>query len=52
MKKILMLILVVFSLCLFCGCPDYSHLRPTPDYKNMSDAAPEGEIGADAEESQ
>jgi hypothetical protein len=22
----------------FTGCPDYSHLRPVPDYKNMTDS--------------
>ena len=37
-------LLVVASLTLvgFAGCPDYSHLRPEPDYENMVD-------GGDAE---
>ena len=48
MKQFSRLLLVVASLCLFSGCPDYSHLRPAPDYKNMSDSAPEGSIGEEA----
>jgi hypothetical protein len=37
------LLLIIFSLAIvsFCGCPDYSHLRPVPDYKNMSDTGEE-----------
>ncbi len=35
----------VFLLCglvvLFSGCPDYSHLRPEPDYQNMVDGGAE-----------
>ena len=35
-------------LCLACsaGCPDYSHLRPAPDYSNMTDS------GGDAKEAE
>ena len=45
MKRCLMLFWVVTGLCLFVGCPDYSHLRPAPDYENMSDSASENEEG-------
>ena len=44
--------LITASLLVLTGCPDYSHLRPEPDYKNMSDSAPEGGIGEDAQEGQ
>lgn len=30
-------ILIAGVLLAFSGCPDYSHLRPVPDYKNMTD---------------
>ncbi len=26
---------------MFAGCPDYSHLRPVPDYENMTDSGGE-----------
>lgn len=26
---------------MFAGCPDYSQLRPVPDYENMTDGATE-----------
>lgn len=31
----------VILLVACCGCPDYSHLRPVPDYENMTDGATE-----------
>lgn len=31
-------ILIAAALMAFSGCPDYSHLRPVPDYENMTDA--------------
>ena len=31
-------ILVALLTLSFSGCPDYSHLREAPDYKNMSDS--------------
>jgi len=34
--RTLLLILAVITIS-FAGCPDYSHLRPVPDYKNMTD---------------
>lgn len=38
-------ITLCFAICiviLCAGCPDYSHLRPVPDYANMTDGG--GEI--------
>jgi len=32
-----LIILVAIATLSFSGCPDYSHLRPVPDYKNMTD---------------
>jgi len=29
------------------GCPDYSHLKQVPDYKNMTDSASENESVSD-----
>ena len=45
MKRLSMLILVIASLGMFSGCPDYSHLRPVPDYENMTDGG--GETSSD-----
>ena len=44
MKRILMLILTIVSLICFVGCPDYSHQRPVPDYKNMTDGGEEAAV--------
>ena len=38
-----------FVLVMFTGCPDYSHLREAPDYKNMTDSGNEVE-GTDKDE--
>ena len=38
-----------FGLLLFTGCPSKAHLRPVPDYENMSD--PHGGAG-ETEESE
>ena len=35
--KRLMLLVASLTLIGFSGCPDYSHLRPEPDYENMVD---------------
>ena len=35
-----------FAAILVAGCPDYSHQRPVPDYKNMTDG---GEVEAEPE---
>ncbi len=29
------------AIFLFAGCPDYSHLRPVPDYTKMTDSGVE-----------
>ena len=34
-------IIYVVLLLVFTGCPDYSHLRPVPDYENMVDPGEE-----------
>jgi hypothetical protein len=31
----------LLALMFFAGCPDYSHLRPVPDYENMTDGGGE-----------
>ena len=36
-------VLVALVTLSFTGCPDYSHLRPVPDYKNMTDGGAESE---------
>ena len=41
-KKLLLSAVIPFCL-VFTGCPDYSHLREAPDYKNMTDSG--GETG-------
>ena len=41
----LMLLVTSLTLIGFAGCPDYSHLRPEPDYKNMVDGG-DGEDGS------
>ncbi len=33
--------LYLLSLLMLSGCPDYGHLRPEPDYDNMTDAGEE-----------
>jgi len=33
----LLLVAAALTLVGFSGCPDYSHLRPVPDYENMVD---------------
>jgi len=41
MKSLQIILLISFGLCMFTGCPDYSHQRSVPDYKNMKvDEAP------------
>jgi hypothetical protein len=35
----------LLTIMFFSGCPDYSHLRPVPDYENMTDSG--GETEAD-----
>lgn len=37
MQKLIVTILFLCAIC-FSGCPDYSHLRPEPDYENMTDS--------------
>ena len=37
MIKKLVLVFVAAGMLTLCGCPDYSHLRSTPDYANMTD---------------
>ena len=48
-RGMLMRSLAVFfsllTIMFFSGCPDYSHLRPVPDYENMTDSG--GETEAD-----
>ena len=39
MKRLSFFILTIVSLACFVGCPDYSHLRPVPDYENMTDSS-------------
>ena len=39
------LLILAFVLPMLAGCPDYSHQRPVPDYKNMVDGG--GEEGAE-----
>jgi len=39
-SRILLIILAMVTISL-AGCPDYSHLRPVPDYKNMTDPGPQ-----------
>jgi hypothetical protein len=39
-RKLVGLICLPF-LFMFAGCPDYSHLRPVPDYENMTDSGGE-----------
>jgi hypothetical protein len=34
---------LILSLACFGGCPDYSHLRPQPDYSNMTDSGAESD---------
>lgn len=29
---------LILGLACCAGCPDYSHLRPAPDYSNMTDS--------------
>lgn len=41
MKKALLALMVLLGLTVFTGCPDYSHLRDVPDYKNMDDTGDE-----------
>lgn len=41
-KKFALLCLLTMTL-LTAGCPDYSHLRPVPDYSNMRDGGAESE---------
>ena len=38
---LLRLLVFTLSTILLCGCPDYSHLRPVPDYENMADLSAE-----------
>ena len=47
-KKVLWLLLLPMSL-LFTGCPDYSHLREAPDYKNMTDSGGEANDASESE---
>jgi hypothetical protein len=37
-------------ICFFSGCPDFSHLRDEPDYKNMSDSGDEAPEESSAEQ--
>ena len=41
-SRILLIVLAMITIS-FAGCPDYSHLRPVPDYKNMTDGGAETE---------
>ena len=41
MPNRIFLLAALLSLVFFAGCPDYSHLRDAPDYKNMTDSAGE-----------
>jgi len=40
----------LLALMLFSGCPDYSHLRPSPDYENMTDRGGEEDAALEATE--
>ncbi len=42
------LLILALVLPMLAGCPDYSHQRPVPDYKNMVDGG--GEEGAEEAE--
>ena len=46
MKRLIMF-LALLSLSVFVGCPDYSHLKEVPDYKNMTDGGGETLAGED-----
>jgi len=48
MKRFPLMILVIASLCVFSGCPDYSYQRPVPDYENMTDTGEEAYSGENA----
>jgi len=39
-SRIVLIILAMITIS-FAGCPDYSHLREAPDYKNMTDSGNE-----------
>ena len=43
MKKTILMLVILFGLFTFTGCPDYSHLRDAPDYNNMTDGGDEFE---------
>lgn len=47
-KKLPQILILLASVLLFSGCPDYSHLRPVPDYENMVDGGgDDGSVGAE-----
>ena len=45
-----MIVTFAFACLLLTGCPDYSHLRPVPDYENMTDSGEETPEDAESED--